>query len=118
MTNAKREFLDHITDRCVSGRTLKCANIHMLLQGSSYLFSLPCGYSAEELDAFLSEIDVDYNNTNYCSTNYWQYLRGTIWYNEDSTWSTHECDLDCEYWELHVLPDIPCNLIKEQKDTE
>jgi hypothetical protein len=79
---AKEEFLGHIYNREVL-----CVQIQ---KGEDYgdktssVFNLTTGWTKEDWDSFLSDLDFEYDS-GYGT----QYLFGTIWY-VDGTWSDWE----------------------------
>ncbi len=90
--NAKKEFLDIIKDRAV-----RCAIVNFA--------KLPVCYSIEQYNKFIESLDFDYDN-GYGS----QELYGTIWF-LDNTWATRGEYDGSEWWELHVCPEVPDDLI-------
>ena len=101
MINAKQEFLDHIKERCVGGRTVRCAKISIHNLKNSVYSILPVGYTPEDWEVFLKEIDLDYNDS-YGSQN----LFGTIWYTDGATWSQRG-EYDGSEWGEHMeCPEI------------
>lgn len=86
MINAKQEFIEHIKQHCLGGRTVRCAKIQFEYNydddDKPIMHVLPVGYTPEDLVLFLAEIDRNYNNG-------WggQELYGTIWYTDGKTWS-------------------------------
>ena len=82
MINAKQEFLDHINEQCVGGRTVRCAKISIHNAKNNVYSILPVGYTPEDQESFLEEINLDYND-GYGGQN----LYGTIWYDDGVTWS-------------------------------
>lgn len=100
-TNAKQEFLGHITDRCVGGRTVRCAKVNTHHQDGI----LPVGYTSEDLGLFLKEIDFNYDS-GYGG----QELYGTIWYT-DGTWSSRGEYDGSEWWEYNQCPEITPDLL-------
>ena len=100
MQNAKQEFLDHIYDRCVGGRTVKCAEIKLF--GNKHLtVVLPVGYTYEDYDGFLCELNVEYDE-GFGGQN----LFGTIWYDDGLTWSQRGEYDGSEWWEFMQVPEI------------
>jgi hypothetical protein len=56
MTNAKTEFLDHITTE-TENHAVRCAIItHQLNYPNEKTFILPISYTSEELDMFLEQM--------------------------------------------------------------
>lgn len=100
---ALQEFKQH-----TRGRTVKCAELTF---GADYnddaeTFTLPCGYTQAELEAFHIAINREYD-AGYGA----QELFGTIWYTDD-TWSDrHEYD-GSENWVHRTCPPIPPTLVK------
>ena len=106
MTNAKQEFLDHISERCINGRTVRCALIKLYTTKDKVEAILPVGYTPEDLEIFLNEIDFEYDS-GYGGQN----LYGTIWYNNGVTWSQRGEYDGSEWWEFQSCPDIPKELL-------
>ena len=77
MINAKQEFLDHINEHCVGGRTVRCAKISIHNAKNSVYSILPVGYTPEDWEVFLGEINPVYDES-YGE----QELFGTIWYTD------------------------------------
>jgi len=105
MINAKKEFLDHIAERCVGGRTVRCARIKLYNAKNKVESILPVGYTPEDQEMFLKEIDLDYND-GYGGQN----LYGTIWYTDGLTWSSREEYDGSEWWEFMEIPEITLEL--------
>ena len=104
-TNAKQEFLNH-----TSGKEILCAQIqHDDYDGPLKAFNLTTGWTKEDLDSFLSDIDFDYDS-GYGGQN----LFGTIWY-VDGTWSERGEYDGSEWWEYRVCPGIPSELNRVDK---
>lgn len=68
--------------------------------------SLKVGYSSEDFENFLDQIDFEYDNGFGC-----QELFGTIWY-EDGTWSSRGEYDGSEWWEYNSCPKIPKEFLK------
>ena len=94
--NAKEEFVRHT---CTM--TIKCAYIQFIENPDDRKFFLTTGYTEDEYNQFLSDIDREYNN-GYGG----QELDGMIWY-EDGTWTTRGEYDGSEWWEYHEVPEIP-----------
>jgi hypothetical protein len=92
--NAKEEFVRH-----TKSKVIKCAYIELDYEDER--FSLTTGYTEDEYNQFLSDIDREYNN-GYGG----QELDGMIWY-EDGTWTTRGEYDGSEWYEYHEVPDIP-----------
>lgn len=105
MINAKQEFLDHIKERCVGGRTVRCASIKLYNARNTLDCILSVGYTIEDWEIFLKKIDLDYND-GYGG----QHLFGTIWYTDGLTWSERGEYDGSEWWEHLELPEIPLEL--------
>ena len=101
MINAKQEYLDHVSERCVGGRTVRCAKIKLYNAKSTVNAMLPVGYTPEDLEMFLKEIDLEYND-GYGGQN----LYGTIWYTDGVTWSQRGEYDGSEWWEFMECPEI------------
>lgn len=108
-TNAKEEFLKHI-----SNREVLCAQIQKGVDyGDVYdkpsVFNLTTGWNKEDWNLFLSELDFEYNS-GYGG----QELFGTIWYT-DGTWSERD-EYDGSEWYVHrSCPNIPVELNRVDK---
>ena len=106
--NAKQEFLQHIIYPTGSNYSnVLCVEI----SGKAIAF-LTTGYTKEEWDQFLSDIDKEYDD-GYGG----QELYGTIWY-KDGTWSTRGEYDGSEWWDYHSVPEIPKNLNRIDKVRE
>ena len=114
-TNAKQEFLKHISEW--PGREVLCAQIQ---KGYDYdkeqsaVFNLTTGWTKEDWDSFLSDLDFEYDS-GYGG----QELFGTIWY-VDGTWSERGEYDGSEWWQYQSCPNIPQELnrvdkVREQK---
>jgi len=105
-TNAKDEFLRHI-----SNREVLCAQIQ---KGDDYdeeqsVFNLTTGWTKEDWDSFLSNLDFEYDS-GYGGQN----LFGTIWY-VDGTWS-ERAEYDGSEWYAHrSCPNITQELNRVDK---
>lgn len=99
MTNAAREFIEHIADRKV-----KCALIHDDADrygGDVKQVILPVGHSEDDFNRFISQL-----NFNYDSGYGGQSLFGTIWY-MDGSWSDRGEYDGSEWWNHQSVPEIP-----------
>lgn len=111
-TNAKDEFLRHI-----SNREVLCAQIQ---KGEDYgddnnqpsVFNLTTGWTKEDWNQFLSDLDFEYDS-GYGGQN----LFGTIWY-VDGTWSDRGEYDGSEWYEYHICPQIPKELDRLDKVRE
>ena len=101
MINAKQEFLDHINERCVGGRTVRCAKISIHNLKNSIYSILPVGYTPEDQEEFLRDIDLEYDDS-YGGQN----LYGTIWYTDGVTWSKRGEHDGSEWYEFMECPEI------------
>ena len=101
MINAKQEFLDHINEHYVGGRTVRCAKISIHNAKNSVYSILPVGYTPEDWEVFLEEINLDYNDGYGGQT-----LYGTIWYTDGVTWSQRGEYDGSEWWEFQEVPEI------------
>ena len=96
--NAKQEFLSE-----VYGHELLASQI---VFGSFFrnherkFLLLPVGFTSNQYDSFLLELDFDYDNS---FGN--QLIMGCIWY-KDGTWSERDCAED-EWWEYKSCPPLP-----------
>ena len=107
--NAKQEFLQHIIYPTGSNHSnVLCAEISINTKDKTSTF-LTTGYTKEEWDQFLSDIDKEYDD-GYGG----QELYGTIWY-KDGTWSTRGEYDGSEWWDYHSVPEIPDNLNRIDK---
>lgn len=110
MINAKQEFIEHIKQHCLGGRTVRCAKIQFEYNydddDKPIMHVLPVGYTPEDLVLFLAEIDRNYNNG-------WggQELYGTIWYTDGKTWSERGEYDGSEWWEFCEVPEITPELM-------
>lgn len=110
--NAKQEFLQHIQQFVKSG--VLCAQIKFggdwsTTEDQREYYILTTGYTQEEWQQFLSDIDKNYNS-GYGSQN----LFGTIWYN-DGTWSSRGEYDGSEWWQYNQAPAIPEHLNRKDK---
>lgn len=107
-TNAKQEFLTH-----TSGKEVLCAQLQRGddngWNDSKSVFNLTTGWTKEDWDSFLSEIDFEYDD-GYGG----QELFGTIWYT-DGTWSERGEYDGSEWWEYRLRPNIPKELDRVDK---
>jgi hypothetical protein len=94
--NAKDEFINHVGRKIV-----KCAFVQFIEYEDGEKFFITTGYTQDEYNEFLSNIDKIYNN-GYGG----QELDGMIWY-EDGTWTTRGEYDGSEWYEYHEVPDIP-----------
>lgn len=101
MINAKQEFLDHIKEHCVGGRTVRCAVVKLYNAKNTVNSILPVGYTSEDLEVFLEEINLVYDESYGV-----QELFGTIWYNDGVTWSQRGENDDSEWWEFQSCPEV------------
>ena len=95
--NAKEEFL-----KTTEKYRLICCTISISYDFyNNTVFNLRPGYTPEEYDKFVNNLDFDYND-GYGT----QHLFGTIWC-EDGVWfNRHEYD-GSECWDHHKYPSIP-----------
>jgi hypothetical protein len=113
-TNAKQEFLNHISNHVSN---VICATIQ---KGDDYdddeiiqrTFDLTTGYTEEEWNDFLSKLDFEYDS-GYGGQN----LFATIWF-EDGTWSDRGEYDGSEWYEHHKCPDIPSELKRIDKERQ
>jgi hypothetical protein len=117
--NAKQEFLQHINytgsnhNSVINYYTSNVLCVEITI-GKPYVEQtkesfLTTGYSIEEWEQFLSDIDKEYDE-GYGG----QELFGTIWY-KDGTWSTRSEYDGSEWWDYHSVPEIPENLNRIDK---
>jgi len=108
--NAKQEFLNHIGNSVVLCAIIKIGDDH---HGTQFIDThLTTGYTNEEWEKFLSDIDVEYDS-GYGG----QELFGTIWFT-DGTWSQRGEYDGSEWWEHYILPDIPKKLKRIDKERD
>lgn len=108
MINAKQEFLGHIKEHCVVGRTVRCAKVSIHNLKNSVYSILPVGYTPDDWGVFLKEIDLDYDNR-YGGQN----LFGTIWYTDSLTWSQRNEDDGAEWYEFMKIPEIGPEMMRD-----
>ena len=100
--NAKEEFLDN-----TSRNKVKCAEISYSAgclweeQSTVGEIILKVGYTSEELEEFLNQLDFDYD-AGYGG----QELFGTVWF-EDGGWMDRREYDGSEWWETYYCPSIP-----------
>ena len=111
-TNAKKELIMH-----THGREILCAYIRFGEEldddnelNKMDIHTLTTGNTKEDLENFLNDIDKDYDS-GYGG----QELFGTIWY-KDGTWSTRGEYDGSEWWENHICPEIPKELVRLDKE--
>ena len=95
--NAKEEF--PITDH----NKIKCAVVLNVTWEEDII--LKVGHTKEEFKDFLDKLNLFNYDSGYGS----QKLDGTIWLN-DGTWYTREEYDGAEWWEYHIIPEIPSEL--------
>jgi len=105
MLNAKKEFLDHISERCINGKTVRCAEIKLYTEKDKVESILHVGYTPEDLEMFLNEIDFEYDSGYGL-----QELYGTIWYSDGLSWSQRGEYDGSEWYEFMERPEIPLEL--------
>lgn len=90
----------------LNGQNLLCAYITYLPDGldASLQLMLPVGYTQEEYEAFLKELDFNYDN-GYG----FQHLYGTLWCDNGLWFDRHEYD-GSECWQMHRYPNVPQEL--------
>lgn len=107
-TNAKSEFLNHI-----SGRQVLCAQIQKDEYGDNIsVFNLTTGWNEEDCNEFIDSLDFEYDS-GYGG----QCLFATIWY-VDGTWSDRGEYDGSEWYEYHMCPEIPNELNRLDKVRE
>ena len=112
MRNAKGEFLNHISDRVVLCAQIQKGDVYddsPLPQIFVPVFNLTTGWTNEDWNKFLSDLDFEYDS-GYGGQN----LFGTIWY-VDGTWSERGEYDGSEWWEYHQCPNIPGELNRIDK---
>jgi len=114
MTNAKQEFLDHVsTQHCQTGnRTIRCAILTSLSCERDGSYILPVGYTKEDQELFLKQIDF-----NYDAGFGGQELEGTIWYTDGLTWSSRGEYDGSEWWDFNIMPTITPELLGSPSTT-
>jgi len=117
-TNAKQEFLNHIT---YAGSPIQRQVLCAVIQKGDYgdddedlknTFVLTTGYTEEDWNDFLLKMDFMYNS-GYGSQN----LFGTIWY-IDGTWSSRWEYDGSEGWEYNFCPEIPDSARRIDKERD
>lgn len=104
--NAKEEFLRVTKDKTVICAILKQADTWCLDEDEiPWSHILKKGYSEEEYQEFLKNIDFDYD-AGYGG----QRVQGTIWLTNGEWFDRGEYD-GSEWWEFHHYPDISEYLI-------
>lgn len=106
--NAKQEFI-----QTIQGHDVLCVLIKFAPTYNSVkqLF-LTTGYTKEEYNQFLNDMDFGYDS-GYGG----QQLYGTIWFC-DGTWCSRGEYDGSEWWEYNVCPDIPPELNRIDKVRE
>ena len=110
MRNAKKEFLETLTRLRVS--KVKCVDIRRDvssydIDGDILHYRLKMNYTDEEYQTFLNSLDFNYDG-GYGT----QELYGAIWL-ENGTWLDRSEYDGSEWWEYHVLPQVPDYLVKD-----
>ena len=119
-TNAKTEFLNHIRSQFKPPieSNILCATIQ---KGDDWgddeeiksrTFNLTTGWTKEDWNEFLSNIDFMYDS-GYGG----QEVFGTIWYT-DGTWSERGEYDGSEWWNYQSCPEIPIELKRIDKERE
>jgi|688.fasta_scaffold866154_1 hypothetical protein len=111
-TNALTELKTYLDDKSA----VKCAEIlyrpcslwEENIPQNKDLF-LPIGYTQEEFNSFLKELDFNYDS-GYGG----QELYGVIWL-EDGTWMSRGEYDGSEWWEHNVVPEIPNHLFSHKQ---
>jgi len=104
MRNAKTEFLAHILNTTSKVKAAVISKPWDYISTDTEKVVLKVGYSSEDFENFLDQIDFEYDNGFGC-----QELFGTIWY-EDGTWSSRGEYDGSEWWEYNFVPEIPDQL--------
>lgn len=112
--NAKQEFISHIGTRKVLCAQIQSGDYLYSVdeEETSIFFNLTTGWSSEEWNSFLSDLDFEYES-GYGGQN----LFGVIWY-VDGTWSSRGEYDGSEWWEWNKCPDIPTELDRKDKVRE
>jgi len=102
--NARKELLDFL-----GGDKVKCANIiRDYFSTDEKRILLKVGYSDEDWEKFLSELDFDYDIHTGC-LGFEDELSGTVWL-MDGSWLTRIEHDEMGFWTLHYPPEIPADL--------
>lgn len=116
--NAKQEFLEITKDTevlCVTinveGVNYSTPFLHKGKRVKSKELSLPVGYTQEEYNNFLNELDFEYDES-------WghQFIYGTIWL-KDGMWIERGEYDGSEWWKLVEHPEIPNECLPEEVST-
>lgn len=106
--NATVELLAHIEDRKIKAAKVWWDEFYRhsyseedVLMNNSFIHTLYPGYSRQEYKDFMSFL-----NREYPHIGSWQYLYGTIWY-EDGTWSSRDQNNGFEWWTHNKTPQLP-----------
>jgi hypothetical protein len=104
MVNCKEEFLEEVV-----GKTLLCAELTYQPNINEDTLNrkavLAVGYSDEERQKFLHDIDYDYEPGDY-SCGQWYDIDGFIWY-KDGSWSERITQGGFECWDHKKCPTPP-----------
>ena len=108
--NIQKELLEILF---TEGLMIKCAILNTMICGdydddkpcSEETFSLRKNHTSEEYIEFMDSLDIEYDK--YGGG---QELYGTVWLS-NGTWLTRGEYDGNEWWERHVLPEIPIDLI-------
>ncbi|NDE60016.1 MAG: hypothetical protein EB010_11475 [Acidimicrobiia bacterium] len=96
MRNAKNELLRAIGNKKIHAATIELGGNYRLL----------VGYTEDELNTFLDQLDKEYDS-GYGQ----QELLGTVWFT-DGTWMERGEYDGSEWWELRERPEVPIFLTK------
>lgn len=107
MINAKTELLSEL--RRVETPVL-CANILRVFSVGSAQIRLSVGFTESEWQAFLEELDFDYEDLRGGLE-----LAGVVWFT-DGSWLERKTDWRIQYWEYISCPAIPDDLKEKQND--
>ncbi len=106
MKNAKLEFLETI-----KGKSVLCADIFVRAteddEDSARSILLPCGYTEENMEQCLDNLDFEYDDGYGC-----QMLHGVIWFTDD-TWAERDEYDGSEWWRIVTEPEIPDYLLSK-----
>ncbi len=105
--NAKQEFI-----LAIQGNNLLCVLIRFGAYNLEKQLVLTTGYTKEEYNQFLNDMDFEYNS-GYGG----QQLYGTIWFC-DGTWCSRGEYDGSEWWQYNICPDIPPELNRIDKVRE
>lgn len=113
MSNAKTELLEFCKEYKVN---LICAEVEQVYyaidKADRKTWRLPAGYSADDLQQFLEELNFEYDDSLGS-----QYLDGTLWLDDAGYADRGEYD-GSEWWEYHKTPPTPPKLSQRLSQTK